>query len=84
MTTPDMIAETWLGALACAPGSQKCNGITPALRPNPTKTNTMQRAVTPCPNVCGATGVIANEPVTCRHIANSANSASTLTWVEIK
>ena len=30
-----MSAETWLGAAACAPGSQKWSGTRPALRPKP-------------------------------------------------
>ena len=33
MTTPDISAETWLGAAACAAGSQECSGIAPALMP---------------------------------------------------
>ena len=36
MSTPDMTAETWLGALAWAPGSQTCSGMMPALKPKPT------------------------------------------------
>ena len=35
MVTPDMIAETWLGALACAEGSQTCSGNMPAFIPKP-------------------------------------------------
>ena len=35
-STPDITAETWLGAAAWAPGSQKWSGTRPALRPNPT------------------------------------------------
>ena len=40
MSTPDMTAETWLGALACAPGSQTCSGMMPALSPKPHKPRT--------------------------------------------
>ena len=29
------MAETWLGALACADGSQMCSGKIPAFTPNP-------------------------------------------------
>ena len=36
MMTPDMIADTWLGAIAWELGSQTCNGMIPAFRPNPT------------------------------------------------
>ena len=35
--TPDMSADTWLGAAGCAFGSQTCRGTTPALVPNPAK-----------------------------------------------
>ena len=34
-STPDMSAETWLGAAAWAPGSQKWSGTRPAFRPKP-------------------------------------------------
>ena len=34
--TPDITAETWLGAAGCASGSQTCSGKKPALVPNPT------------------------------------------------
>ncbi len=33
--TPDMRADTWLGATGWARGSQTCSGITPALVPKP-------------------------------------------------
>ena len=35
--TPDMSAETWLGAAAWAPGSQKWSGTSPALSPKPSR-----------------------------------------------
>ena len=35
MTTPDMTAETWLGATGCAIGSQMCSGMIPHLEPKP-------------------------------------------------
>ena len=35
--TPDITAETWLGALAWADGSQMWSGMMPALAPNPIK-----------------------------------------------
>ena len=46
MITPDMMAETWLGALAWAPGSQTCSGMMPALRPKPTRRE--RRSPSPC------------------------------------
>src|SRR5674476_853063 len=33
--TPDISAETWLGAAGCARGSQTCSGTTPAFAPRP-------------------------------------------------
>ena len=35
IVTPDSMAETWLGALACADGSQMCSGNMPAFSPKP-------------------------------------------------
>ena len=35
MSTPDMSAETLLGATGCAAGSQMCSGTMPALTPKP-------------------------------------------------
>ena len=35
IATPESIAETWLGAFACADGSQMCSGKIPALIPKP-------------------------------------------------
>src|ERR1039457_761813 len=37
METPDMMAETWLGALACADGSHTCSGNMPAFMPKPNR-----------------------------------------------
>ena len=37
MSTPDMKAETLLGATGCAAGSQMWNGTMPALMPKPTR-----------------------------------------------
>jgi hypothetical protein len=37
--TPDITAETWLGAAACAPGSHTCTGMMPALTPNRVSTS---------------------------------------------
>ena len=35
ITTPDIRAETWLGATGCAMGSHTCSGAMPALVPKP-------------------------------------------------
>ena len=37
MITPDMRAETLLGATGCAAGSQMCNGIMPVFTPKPNR-----------------------------------------------
>jgi hypothetical protein len=49
--TPDMSAETWLGAAGCATGSQTCSGMMPALLANPSarRTKTAFRAGAPSP-----------------------------------
>ena len=38
--TPDISAETWLGAAGCARGSQTCSGTRPAFEPKPTSART--------------------------------------------
>ena len=62
--TPDINAETWLGAAGCASGNQTCNGMKPALVPNPI---TASRNKTPAnPWVwmpCAAQTVKSIEPV---------------------
>ena len=40
--TPDISAETWLGAAGWASGSQTWNGMTPALVPKPTSASRKQ------------------------------------------
>ena len=47
ITIPDIRADTWLGADACAGGSQKCIGTTPALKPNPTSASRSTVATAP-------------------------------------
>ena len=44
--TPDISAETWLGAAGCARGSHTCSGITPALdaKPRPSRSSGRTRA----------------------------------------
>ena len=61
--TPDMTADTWLGAIVCALGNQTCNGITPALMPKPTSAR-MKIPV-------AIAGLI--EPLAARNKANIAN-----------
>ena len=45
--TPDITAETWLGAAGCASGSQTCTGQKPALVPKPTSASTKQTVLPP-------------------------------------
>jgi hypothetical protein len=45
--TPDMSAETWLGAAGWASGSQTCSGITPALAPKPRARSPKARPAAP-------------------------------------
>ena len=40
ITTPDISADTWLGATGCAIGSHTCSGTTPALAPKPRSAST--------------------------------------------
>ena len=50
--TPESIAETWLGALAWALGSQTCSGMMPALMPKPrsaVRKIALRNPVPPCP-----------------------------------
>ena len=65
-----MSAETWLGALAWAAGSQKCRGTMPAFMPNP---KTASRNTTDIAGD-GATVWISNEPVPAFRSANAAKS----------
>ena len=63
MLTPDMIAETWLGATACALGSQMCKGMMPAFEPKPTSDNTKIAVATPGVRASGLSGASKNEPL---------------------
>ncbi len=53
--TPDSTAETCEGAAAWAPGSQKCSGTAPALRPNPSSASTSA-------TVCAVPGIDCPRP----------------------
>src|SRR5258708_37062613 len=44
---PDVSADTGLGAMGWARGSQRCRGIIPALVPNPTNANTKINVLIP-------------------------------------
>ena len=64
MMTPDMIADTWLGATACALGSQTCSGMMPAFEPKPDQgqheDRRRHRRRQRCP---GSSGASVNEPL---------------------
>src|SRR5216683_2954319 len=57
ITTPDMSAETCVGALAWAGGSQTWSGMTPAFVPNPSTARRKSAVVVPLPAVESARGV---------------------------
>ncbi len=59
-----MIADTWLGAIACAPGSQTCSGMMPALNPKPTRARTKIAVATPGCKVSWFKGPKVKEPLT--------------------
>ncbi len=73
ITTPDMTAETWLGAEACADGSHECNGITPALMPNARSAS--RKSAVPAGECAGAEiQPKPSSPPTCRSSRKKANS----------
>ena len=82
MRTPDMIADTWLGAMAWALGSQTCSGMMPAFRPKPTRARMKIAVAMPGRQAAsGASGASANEPLAARSRANRANRHRVATWV---
>ena len=55
--TPDISAETWLGAAGCAAGSQTWSGITPALLAKPSaRSDEDQRSARARPGPAAAAG----------------------------
>ena len=83
MTTPDMSAETWLGAAAWAGGSQKWNGTSPAFTPNPASARQSTAPTAPAPRAGRAAPSAAKvQSAPPRpHTANIARSASVPAWV---
>ena len=55
--TPDITAETWLGAAGCASGSQMCTGQNPAFVPKPASASQKQIVRDPAPAPRRAEGV---------------------------
>src|SRR6478735_6878839 len=78
MTMPDIIADTWLGAAACAGGSQKCIGTNPALNPNPTSASNSTDAIAPADSVGDTAARESNDQsfADTPHVANIAKSAN--------
>jgi hypothetical protein len=74
MRTPDITADTWLGALACAGGSQTWNGITPALMPKATRASRNSTLLAPRPMLEGATAARSKDPVRACSAAKVASS----------
>ena len=72
IATPDMMAETWLGAFACADGSQMCNGNMPAFTPNPNKASQNNGANSACSRI----GPRSQLPVRAASSEKNANNAS--------
>ena len=84
ITTPDMSAETWLGATGCAIGSQTCSGTMPALEPKPKSASKKIASRTSGVEAGRAsTRMAANEAVKSLPASrrNIATSAAKPTWV---
>ena len=79
--TPDMMAETWLGALACAPGSQTCSGMMPAFKPKPINAQTKIAVAMPGASEPASSASSVQEPLAARNRPKSANRKSAATWV---
>ena len=71
MATPDMMADTWLGALACADGSHTCNGNRPAFTPNPASASQNSG----CSDAWSRIGPSSQLPVRTANKVKNANSA---------
>jgi hypothetical protein len=77
--TPDRMADTWLGAMACELGSQTCSGMIPALIPKPTRARTKTAVAIPGVRLSSSSETRSNEPLDARSRAKRANRASTAT-----
>jgi hypothetical protein len=82
--TPDRIADTWLGALAWAPGSQKCSGMMPAFRPNPVSVRKKSAFRAGIDAVPATSGTKSKDPVTRRQSAKRPNRVSVPKCVAMK
>ena len=75
-----MSAETWLGAAACAPGSQKWSGSTPAFMPNPHRASATAAVAAPPTAARPAMAEKSYEPAIRPSSANMANRARFPAW----
>ena len=78
------MAETWLGAFAWAPGSQKCRGMSPALPPKPIKAVTMMTVAYGRVWEREWTSGNMNVPLVLRSRENMTNSAMVPVWVAMR
>ena len=69
------MADTWLGALACADGSQTCSGNMPAFNPKPTSASQNSGASSGRPRI----GPRSQPPVRAASSAKNANRQTMLT-----
>ncbi len=80
--TPDSTAETCEGAAAWAPGSQKCSGTAPALRPNPSSASTSATVCAVPGDRLPSPSSLNVLPAACAlRAANMPMRASVLRWV---
>ena len=76
--TPDMSAETGLGAAGCASGSQPCSGHTPALIPKPARATPKQSVAAAPEGRAADHAANSTLPVSRTRIPNKMKSSTTL------
>ena len=69
--TPDMSAETWLGAAGCASGSQTCSGTPPAFAPKPSASSAHASERAPAPSAGAAAVQSANRALPVHAVSSS-------------
>ena len=81
--TPDISAETWLGAAGWASGSHTWSGITPALpaKPAARRTNTTPRAPAPSPGAAARQSAKRRLPVHAPMSSMPASRHASPAWV---
>ena len=82
MMTPDMIAETWLGATGVRTGQPNVQGHDAGFQSrNRRATRTKIAVATPGVSASVPSGASVNEPLAARSKAKSANRHSVAVWV---